>query len=135
MIQSGTRPTSPLWLLLVLLAIWMIPLSRPVAVQAQDEPAVEEKANAAAAEPDKTASEGHKSQSTLMWLIETSGVIGAVILVISIYFVATVMQLFLELRASVVSPPELLEQCEQLLAKRDFNGIYKTAKESPLAVL
>ena len=66
-----------------------------------------------------------------MWVIHTSGWIGAFLLAISIYFIATVMQLFLELRAPLVAPPELMDECEALLAKRDFNGVYKVAKESP----
>jgi len=53
------------------------------------------------------------------------------LLLISIYFIATVLQLFMEMRASVVAPAELMEQCEALLTKRDFNAIYKLVKESP----
>jgi biopolymer transport protein ExbB len=80
---------------------------------------------------DDTKDTPPESQSSLEWLIETSGLIGLVLLLISIYFVALVIQLFGELRPKVIAPPELLEQGEALLAKRDYNGIYQTAKASP----
>jgi biopolymer transport protein ExbB len=73
---------------------------------------------------------GQESQSMLMWLIKTSGLIGGVILVISIFFVHRVVTLFLELRPETVAPPELVEQIDGLLAKRDFNSIYQASKKS-----
>ncbi|MBC8114490.1 MAG: MotA/TolQ/ExbB proton channel family protein [Candidatus Saccharimonas sp.] len=119
----------PVWLVLVLLAISAFAFTRPIAVHAQDEP----EAGAAAPAADAAAlakPEAHKAKSTLWWIIETSGLIGAFMLLVSIYFVGLVVQLFMELRAPVVAPPELMEKCEALLAKRDFNGIYKVAKDS-----
>ncbi len=112
----------PAWLALALVFAGMI-MTGPVDVQAQDEPA------AAAAKPDAPA-HSPKSKSTLFWLIETSGLIGLFLLIISMLFVATVMRLFLELREQVVVPPQLLQECEALLSKRDYNGIYKLARES-----
>jgi biopolymer transport protein ExbB len=72
----------------------------------------------------------HVAKSSLAWIIETSGWIGAFLLVISIFFIATVMRLFIELREPIVAPRELLQECETLLAKRDYNAIYRLAKES-----
>jgi biopolymer transport protein ExbB len=92
-------------------------------VQAQDQ---QHPAASAPAHPATTA----KPKSSLIWLIETSGWIGAFLLVISVVFIATVMRLFLELRESVVSPPALLQECDSLLAKRDYNGVYRVARES-----
>lgn len=116
--------TSSIWLMLVLLTLTVTTISKPTLVVAQDE------AKPAAAEPQKKADAPAK-QSALMWVIQTSGWIGAFLLLISIYFIATVMQLFMELRAPIVAPPELMEEAEALLAKRDFNAIYKLVKESP----
>ncbi len=119
----------PIWLVLVLLALAAFSFAKPVTVFAQDEPeAAATAAGADATEEPKT--EGHKPKSTLWWIIETSGLIGAFLLLVSIYFVGLVVQLFMELRASVVAPPEVMEKCEALLVKRDFNGIYKVAKDS-----
>ena len=63
-----------------------------------------------------------------MWLIETSGLIGRVLLVLSIYFVAKVVHMFMELRLEVAAPPEILQQCENLLKQKDFMGVYKLVK-------
>lgn len=93
---------------------------------AEDAAAEGEPADAAAAPAGE-----HKSQNQLMWVIHTSGWIGGVLLVISIYFVTVVTQMFLELREQVMLPPGLMDECNALLAKRDFNGVYKVAKENP----
>ena len=119
----------PFWLVLVLLTVSAFSfVARPAAVRAQDDPAAA--AVPAADAPQDVKEGGHKPKSTLWWIIETSGLIGAFLLLVSIYFVGLVVQLFMELRAPVVAPPELMEKCEALLAKRDFNGIYKMAKDS-----
>lgn len=128
------RSRAPMWLWLVLLAAIATVTMRPVTVSAQAEgeaPAAAENAPAAEAEGGEDAGgHGGGQQSTLWWIIHTSGWIGAVLLIISIYFVALVVQLFLELREQVVCPPDLQEQAEQLLQKRDYNGIYKLCKEN-----
>lgn len=67
---------------------------------------------------------------SLAWIIKTSGLIGAFLLVISLFFVATVIRLFLELREAVVAPRALLQECEALLARREFTAIYKLTKEN-----
>ncbi|HEY4263219.1 MAG TPA: MotA/TolQ/ExbB proton channel family protein [Schlesneria sp.] len=115
------RFTVPRWLVLASVLVGMLLLSRPVEVKAQAEPA-------AAAAP--AAPAAHAPKSTLAWIIETSGWIGAFLLVISIFFIATVMRLFIELREPIVMPPELIQECEALLVKRDYNGIYRLAKDS-----
>ncbi|HET6422098.1 MAG TPA: MotA/TolQ/ExbB proton channel family protein [Planctomycetaceae bacterium] len=128
------RSRAPMWLWLVLLAAIATIMMRPVTVSAQadgEAPAAAENAPAAEGEAGEDAGgHGGGQQSTLWWIIHTSGWIGAVLLIISIYFVALVVQLFLELREHVICPPELTEQCEQLLQKRDYNGIYKLCKEN-----
>lgn len=128
-----TRSRTPLWVWLVLMLATAATMTRPLAAlaQAEPEPAVEAPAEAGGEPAAEGGEEGHgESQSTLWWIMHTSGWIGAVLLIISIYFVALVVQLFLELREQVVCPPELMEQVEGMLQKRDYNGIYKTAKEN-----
>lgn len=102
----------------------------PAAETTEAAPADAEAGGDEAAEGEE-AEAAPETQNTLSWLIETSGLIGLFLLLISIYFVALVIQLFGELRPKVVAPPELLEQSEALLAKKDYNGIYQTAKASP----
>ena len=69
--------------------------------------------------------------SFLWWVIYTSGFIGAVILLLSIYFVSTVARLFFEFRQPVATPPELLAQVGDMLEKRQFKEIYGVLKEDP----
>lgn len=71
----------------------------------------------------------HGKQSFFMWVVEMSGFIGLVILLCSIYFVAQVSRLFYEFRLPIVVPPEVVGRCEDLLAQRDFKGIYNVVKE------
>ena len=83
----------------------------------------------AAAAPAAAPTEAPK-QSSLMWLIHTSGWIGLVLLLMSFYFVAQVVRLFQDLRVDVVMPPGLIEEMDKLLANRDYPGILRVAKES-----
>ncbi|MFZ1932320.1 MAG: MotA/TolQ/ExbB proton channel family protein [Thermoguttaceae bacterium] len=70
-----------------------------------------------------------ETESTLWWVIKWSGPIGLVLLLLSIYFVSTVARLFWEMRVEVAAPPETVAQCESLLERRDFKGIYALVKE------
>ena len=65
----------------------------------------------------------------MWWVIKTSGPIGAVILGLSIYFVAMTSRLFLELRPTVAMPPDLMQDIQQKMEKRDYKGIYSSIKE------
>jgi biopolymer transport protein ExbB len=83
-----------------------------------------------AADDSGKAAEAPEQISTLAWLVNCSGVIGAVILMLSIYFVATVIKLFMELREPVAAPPALLVQFENLLRERNFRQMYNDLKQS-----
>ena len=67
-------------------------------------------------------------ENFLVWVAMTSGVIGAVLLGLSIYFVAVVARMFMELRPEVLTPLDVLEECEKFLQARDFTGLYKRLK-------
>ncbi|HEY1786014.1 MAG TPA: hypothetical protein VGG30_10715, partial [Pirellulales bacterium] len=64
-----------------------------------------------------------EQENALMWIIHTSGFIGAVLLVLSIYFVSTACRMFIELRPVVVAPPEIVSECQEMLQKRQFKEI------------
>jgi biopolymer transport protein ExbB len=68
-------------------------------------------------------------ESTFGWFLRCSGWIGLVILGLSVYFVATVGRMFVELRPQTAMPPEVLGQCEAMLEQRDFKGIFNVVKE------
>jgi biopolymer transport protein ExbB len=88
---------------------------------------------AKAAEGEKKEGEVPEQRSKLMWILESSGSIGVVLLLLSMYFIATVGRLFVELRPQVVTPPEVVEECDSLLEKRDFKGIYAVVREDDSA--
>ena len=66
--------------------------------------------------------------SLLWWIIKVSGVIGIVIFLLSFYFVAVVIQQFLELRQTVAAPPEIIEECERLVGQRNIQQLYDTLR-------
>jgi len=92
--------------------------------------AAQEPAAAPAAPAGAPAAPAPKPKSRFVWFIMSSGLIGLFILILSIYFVATVIRLFIELRLDVAMPTEVVAQCEQLLANRDYQGLYDAANHS-----
>ena len=83
-------------------------------------------------EPEKKAAEPHpegEKKSFVWWVIETSGPIGLLIFGLSVYFVALTSRLFLELRPTVAMPPDLMQDIQQKMEKRDYKGIYSSIKE------
>ena len=99
------------------------PADTPAAAQAPAEGA----AAPAAAKAGQV--EAKPSKSRYVWFLESSGLIGAVILGLSIYFVSTVSKLFLDMRQKVATPPELIEELNELLQRREFKEIYSVVKE------
>jgi len=124
-------------LLLVVLALALgHGLVGPQVVMAQEPDAAAEAAPAAAAPAAAApaAGEGGHSaggeKSRIWWIIKSSGLIGLFILFLSIYFVALVIRLFIELRPEVAMPPEDVAQCDQLLQARDYQGLYDYASKT-----
>jgi biopolymer transport protein ExbB len=85
---------------------------------------------AAADEAAASGEEGHGEGGglTIMWVIEMSGVIGGFILLLSVYFIATVVRMFMELRPEITSPPEIISHCESMLDQRNVQGLYDMVK-------
>lgn len=128
MLRKGWSLSSSclVWLVLMLGLAFAWSGATPVfAQEGEGEPAAADNAAAAPA-----GEEQPQEQNALMWLIETSGFIGLVILIISFVFVQRVVLLFMDLRPEVVAPADLLQQADQLLQKRDYNAIYKLAQSS-----
>ena len=134
------RGARKVWLLTVALAWtaaaavgWLLPQKSFAQDKAPEAPAAAPAAAtpaAPAAAPAATPTEKKpEPQSVFMWFIESSGLIGFVILCLSIYFIATVSRLFLEMRLIVAIPPEIIARCEALLEQRDFKSIFGVVKE------
>ena len=129
----------------VLVMLFLI-IAVPVAMRTQSSVTAQEPAPAApaaaapapaaapAAAPPAGAAAGTetaKTKSFYMWVLESSGVIGAFIAVLFIYFVALIVRLFLELRPDELIPPLLVEGCEQKIEVKDFQGVYDLAAADP----
>jgi len=91
---------------------------------AQEEKKEDKKDDAKKDEPEVK----RKDNMIVAWF-KIIGLIGIGILLISVYFVATVGRLFVEMKMEVAMPPEIVDQCEDLLQQRDFKNIYNVVKE------
>jgi biopolymer transport protein ExbB len=86
--------------------------------------------NSPASAADSDGQHAEHQESYLVWIARCSGVIGAVILLLSIYFLATVIRLFMEIREPIAAPPGLLLDFETYLKNRDFRQLYHDLKQS-----
>jgi biopolymer transport protein ExbB len=119
----GLTRSQRIWFILTLIVgITVVHDFTPRPALAQEEAAAEAKAGGENVEPKHT-------KSYFMWFIESSGLIGLVILILSIYFVSTVGRLFIEMRPQVASPPEIVDEVEDMLQKRQFKEIYGVVKD------
>ncbi len=115
---------------LCLVVSWaLLPTFTPSVSFAQEGEAVEGEAGA---EGGGTATEegGAQEQNFLVWLIHTSGWIGAIILLISFYFVHVVVLSFMTFKLDEAVPPQLVDGVEEALKKRDIVGAYNLVKEN-----
>jgi biopolymer transport protein ExbB len=122
------------WLVLaaVVLTAWSAGWLLPV--QAAEEgaaPAAEAAPAEGGAAPgsDGQSKEQAKEKPWLIWFLESSGMIGLFILLLSIYFVATVCRQFWELRLEVAVPPDLVSRAQELLQQKNFKAIFDLVKE------
>jgi biopolymer transport protein ExbB len=98
------------------------------APKAEAPPAAAPKAEAAAPAPDTETPATRKSY--LWWVIEASGPIGGCLLVLSIYFTALVIKLFMELRVTEAVPVALVERLENAIKERKFQEAYDACRDN-----
>ena len=72
---------------------------------------------------------GPAIEGTFHWFIRCNGLIGIVILIVSVFLVALIARTFVDLRMQTAIPPEIIAQCEAMLEQRDFKGIFNVVKE------
>lgn len=88
-------------------------------------------ADAGAAAPAAGGEAAAKPQrSLLMWAIEASGPIGLFLVCLSVYFVALIIKLYLELRVTEAVPPALVEKLETAIKDRKFQEAYDACRDS-----
>jgi biopolymer transport protein ExbB len=138
--KEGSRPVKQfdfgasrgrLWLLAAAAcAVWVAAAMPCRAAAAKDDkPSSVEREKPAAAQGNERETGQKPEKNFLVWVVECSGFIGLVILVLSIYFVHTTAKLFWEMRVEVAAPPDLVRECENLLEQRDFKGVYAQVKD------
>jgi biopolymer transport protein ExbB len=115
--------------------------AKPDMAAAKDAPAKEEKAEAPPAEgeaPAKSAAAPAAGggatpparENMLQWAIRASGPIGACLLLLSIYFTALVIRLFMEFRVSEAVPAALVEKLEAAIRDKKFQDAYDVCKDN-----
>jgi biopolymer transport protein ExbB len=133
------------WALFLLGGLAVLALTPTPGVRAQDPAA---KGDAAAAKPDEAAAppaapspgggatapapgtKPTESKNLLTWAWEASGLIGLVLLLISLYMTALVIRLFMELRLSEAVPPALVERLETAIKERKFQEAYDACRDN-----
>jgi biopolymer transport protein ExbB len=68
--------------------------------------------------------------SMLSWVIKSSGPIGLFLLCLSVYFVALVVRLFMEMRLTEAVPPPLVERLEVAIKEKKFQEAYDACRDS-----
>lgn len=69
-----------------------------------------------------------QSRSFLGWLIDASGVFGLILLILSFIMVALIGMSVLQIRRDVLLPPDFIDDFEQKLGAKDYQGAYELAK-------
>jgi biopolymer transport protein ExbB len=115
------------WFLLAFALLW---IALAVSLAPRPSWAADEAQKPAAAAPadENQPVQPKDKMSWFSFIVESSGLIGLVILLLSIYFVSTVARLFFELRISMAMPMDILGRCEDRLQQRDFKGIFEIVK-------
>jgi biopolymer transport protein ExbB len=98
---------------------------------AKDAPAEAEAPAKSAAAP--AAAEGATppaQRNMLQWAIHASGPIGGLLLLLSIYFGALVIRLFMEFRVSEAVPASLVDRLEAAIRDKKFQDAYDACKDN-----
>ena len=112
-----------------------MPAAAKDAPAAKDEKAdaapVEGEAAKSAAAPAAGAGDKPPSrENMLQWAIRASGPIGACLLLLSIYFTALVIRLFMEFRVTEAVPAALVEKLEAAIRDKKFQDAYDVCKDN-----
>ncbi|ADV63187.1 MotA/TolQ/ExbB proton channel [Isosphaera pallida ATCC 43644] len=127
-----------LWIVaaaVTLAAFWSVPASVLHAQDEEGQPAATAPAGSEVGESepligaDTTGEEGPETKTLLQVAIKASGGIGLCLLLISIYFTATVINLAMNLRVQVAVPPALVEKVEAAIKERKFQEVYDACKD------
>lgn len=89
----------------------------------------EEAAPAApAAAPASGGSDAPQQRSFLVWMIQASGIFGAILLVLSIVMMALIFTNVLQVKREVFIPEDFVNEFQQKLEAKDYKGAYDLSK-------
>ena len=129
---SGSANGWALFLMATLVCLALTPAPRLRAQEPKAEPAADAPAPASAPAP--AAAEGTappQPTSMLSWIMKSSGPIGLFgLLPMSIYLIALIVRLFMELRISEAVPPPLVEKLEAAIKEKKFQEAYDACRDS-----
>lgn len=142
------RPWSSAWrglLCLLCLACWgtfvtaqeeAAPPPEPDAAQApapvpEPAPAPVPAPVAAPTEESGVTTAAPRTKSGLQWIIDSSGPIGFVLLLMSVTLTAMVIRLFLEFRLKEAVPPPLVDRLDAAIKDRKFQEAYDICRDDP----
>ena len=111
--------------------LWLVGLAflPSSAVRAQDAKNAPAAAPAPAPAAPAATAPAPQKKSMLRWAIEASGPIGLFLVLLSIYFTALVIRLFLEFRMSEAVPPALIDKLENAIKERKFQDAYDACRD------
>lgn len=78
-----------------------------------------------------SAQEGGSSGVSLMDAIKASGVIGAVIILMSVVALALVIEHFISIKREKLAPPELVDEIEDLFTQNNFQEALEVCEANP----
>lgn len=85
--------------------------------------------------PDTTSDDSSDSdddtvakKNFLVWMIEASGIFGVILLVLSCFMVAIIMMNVMQIRRDSLIPASFVEDFEQRLNGKDYQGAYEAAR-------
>jgi biopolymer transport protein ExbB len=99
------------------------------AAAAKEEPAAPAAAKSAGA-PAAEGTAPPARRTMLEWAMHASGPIGGLLLLLSIYFTALVIRLFMEYRVSEAVPTALVERLESAIRDKKFQDAYDACKDN-----
>lgn len=125
------------WFVWLSLACWFglspvtwSPLGPQSAWAYQDDDAGGKAAAGGAEETEDPELAKRRQESFLMWMIRASGIFGFLIMLVSFVMVALIVMIALQLRRDNYLPAATVEQFEQKLNAKDYQGAFETAKAS-----
>jgi len=123
---------SGVWLVLAWGGLGMVKAQEPAPKdeRAEAAPAADATAKSAAAAAGAAGATPPATENMLQWAARASGPIGFCLLLLSIYFTALVIRLFMEFRVSEAVPGALVDKLEAAIRDKKFQDAYDVCKDN-----